>query len=321
MTRAAALALFAALFAAAPAGSEPLTVTTRLIESFAPSGMPEGPLTFLGGLSVASPDDRFGGLSGIAMINGRTALMVSDTGWAVSAELKHESGRLSGLAEAEIHPVFPGGRAPKALADLEDIALDPADPNRGVIVRERQPNAMLTFEREGRRLSALAPKRVGADNRILRTNHALESVAYAPATSPLAGEIITIAERPPRGMADIPAWIADVDRFSIVRRDDFAISSARFLPDGDLVLLERRFRALSGVAIRLRRIPGEAVVPGARLDGDILLSAGMASQIDNLEGLAVHTDAQGRVILTLVSDDNFNPLQRTLILQFALADA
>ena len=58
---------------------------------------------------------------------------------------------------------------------------------------------------------------------------------------------------------------------------------------------------------------------GARLDGEVLLDAGMTSQIDNMEGLAVSEDEDGRTILTLVSDDNYSVLQRTLILQFALA--
>jgi hypothetical protein len=46
----------------------------------------------------------------------------------------------------------------------------------------------------------------------------------------------------------------------------------------------------------------------------------MAYQIDNMEGLAVHADEAGRTILTIVSDDNHSFLQRTLILQFALAE-
>jgi hypothetical protein len=37
-----------------------------------------------------------------------------------------------------------------------------------------------------------------------------------------------------------------------------------------------------------------------------------------MEGLAVHQSG-GDTVLTLVSDDNFSPLQRTLLLQFTLA--
>jgi hypothetical protein len=40
--------------------------------------------------------------------------------------------------------------------------------------------------------------------------------------------------------------------------------------------------------------------------------------IDNMEGIAAHRAASGETILTLISDDNFSLLQRTLLMQFAL---
>ena len=319
MTRIAVLLLLACL--CTPASAEPLAVNVSPIESFAPAGTDESALTFLGGLEVTAADRRFGGFSGIDFLEPDHALIVSDTGMVVRAKLVHENGRLTGLADVEIDTLFPEGDVSKRVGDVEDIALDPGDPSRGVVVRERQANAMLSFELEQSWPANLEPQRVGAPNRILRSNKGLESVAYAPDASPLAGEIVAIAEGVPRGMADIPGWIAEVGGFFIVPRDDFRVSSARFLPDGDLLLLERRFSAMAGVAMRLRRIAGDTIAVGARLDGDILLEAGMAAQIDNMEGLAVHRDESGRVILTLVSDDNHNILQRTLILQFALSES
>jgi hypothetical protein len=246
--------------------------------------------------------------------------MVSDTGAIIRARLLHEHGRLTGLADAEIDPLLAGGEVPKEVGDIEDIALDASDKRHGVIVRERQANAMLSFELRNGRPANLQPQRVGADNAILRSNQGLESVAYAPPASPLAGEIVAIAERAPSGMRDVPGWVVGRGEFSIVAHDDFDISSARFLPNGDLILLERRFQPTSGLAMRLRRIAGGAIAVGARLDGEVLLDAGMASQIDNMEGLAVRRDESGRVILILVSDDNQSILQRTLILEFALTD-
>ena len=38
----------------------------------------------------------------------------------------------------------------------------------------------------------------------------------------------------------------------------------------------------------------------------------------NMEGIGLHRNASGETILTLISDDNFLPFQRTLLLQFAL---
>jgi hypothetical protein len=61
------------------------------------------------------------------------------------------------------------------------------------------------------------------------------------------------------------------------------------------------------------------IAPGAVVEGREIFSADMSHQIDNLEGLAVHRN-DGRTILTLVSDDNFSPLQRTLLLQFTLME-
>jgi hypothetical protein len=39
-----------------------------------------------------------------------------------------------------------------------------------------------------------------------------------------------------------------------------------------------------------------------------------------MEGLSVHRSPGGETVLTLVSDDNFSTVQRTLLLQFVLAE-
>ena len=44
----------------------------------------------------------------------------------------------------------------------------------------------------------------------------------------------------------------------------------------------------------------------------------MGYQIDNMEGIGVHRTAEDETVLTLISDDNFSPIQRTLLLQFTL---
>ncbi len=320
MRQALVLFLLAGLLSVAPAAADPLPLTTKPIESFTPhlADAPSAPLTFLGGLIVTSSEKRFGGLSGIDMLDHDTAFIVGDRGVYVRMRMVHDNGWLVGLSDGEIGSLFPAGKVEKDIGDAEDVALAPDDRNKGVLVRERQANAMLAFHLENGRPVDFIPIRVGADNRILRSNQGLESVAYPPAASPLSGEIVTIAEHPPEGATDIPGWVAGVGSFDVVRRDDFDISSARFLPDGDLILLERRFSLSAGIAMRLRRIPGDTIKVGARLDGAIILDAGMTSQIDNMEGLAVSQDEEGRTILTLVSDDNYNILQRTLILQFAL---
>jgi hypothetical protein len=40
------------------------------------------------------------------------------------------------------------------------------------------------------------------------------------------------------------------------------------------------------------------------------------ANIDNMEGLAVRRGPKGETLLYILSDDNYSPLQRTLLLMF-----
>jgi hypothetical protein len=104
------------------------------------------------------------------------------------------------------------------------------------------------------------------------------------------------------------------------RTGTFDVSDCALLPSGDLLLLERKFSLVSGVGIRIRRIPLNAFKPGAVVDGPSIFEADLGNEIDNMEGLDVHRDADGDLVLTMISDDNFSMLQRTLLLQFRLVE-
>jgi hypothetical protein len=314
------LGLLAALLAAPALAADPLALTVTPIDHFAllRADEPSGPLAFAGGVILAARDKRFGGLSGIDFTGRDSVLLLSDRGAYVRARLVHENGVLVGATDATIGSIFKPGAAARRDGDMEDFALDPSDRMRGVIVRERQANAMLAFDLVDGAPGKLEPVTVGAPDSFLLTNRGLESVTYAPPASPLAGGIVTVGEVPLRGDTDFTAWVAGEGTFTIGRSDGYDVSSARFLPNGDLVLLERRFGPVYGIGMRLRRVPGDTLALGAKVDAETLLEAGLTDQIDNMEGLAVSTDDDGRTVLTLVSDDNFSVLQRTLILQFAL---
>ncbi len=113
----------------------------------------------------------------------------------------------------------------------------------------------------------------------------------------------------------------DVARFSVKRSDDFDVSDCTILPPADLLLLERSYSPARGVAMRIRRIPLAAHQAGRGRRRQPLIEADLGYQIDNMEGIAVHRNARGETILTLVSDDNFSVLQRNLLLQFTLVES
>lgn len=153
----------------------------------------------------------------------------------------------------------------------------------------------------------------------LPSNRSLEAVGVVPA-GPLAGTVVAIAERSGRENEPTLGVILSPGRpglFKVVRHDGYDITDLAFLPSGDMLVLERWYRPWRGVGMRIRRIAERDLKPGALLDGPYLIEADLGFEIDNMEGLSVHLD-QGRTILTLISDDNFSILQRTLLLEFEL---
>jgi hypothetical protein len=157
----------------------------------------------------------------------------------------------------------------------------------------------------------------------LPRNQGLEALAVIPQGMPRAGTLLALSERALDNAGNIRGWLVGGPTpgdFTLVRRDDFDVTDMTITPDGELIVLERFFSLLKGVAMRLRRVPLAAVKPGAVLDGTILFTADMGFQIDNMEGIAAHRSPAGETVLTLISDDNFSLLQRTLLLQFTLTE-
>ena len=141
-----------------------------------------------------------------------------------------------------------------------------------------------------------------------------------PKGLPLAGILIAISERGLDPAGNILGFLLGTGggAFTVKRTDEFDVSDCTVTPKGDLLVLERRFSWARGVAMRIRRLALAGVKPGALLDGPELIFADMGHQIDNMEGIAVHRAADGALVLTLISDDNFSPLQRTVLLQFTM---
>ena len=63
-------------------------------------------LTFMGGLSLSSPNRDFGALSGMEILPDGTVLFIADTGHWLSARLVEEGGRLVGVADARMAPIL-----------------------------------------------------------------------------------------------------------------------------------------------------------------------------------------------------------------------
>jgi hypothetical protein len=314
--------------AAAP---EPISVTASRIASFSKtsSGAQFGKLEFRGGLVLTSQNKNFGGFSDLAIEpDGRRMLAISDEGHWLGAEITYDGTAPTGLAKTVITPLLASsGRelARKRDADAESLALVDGNLTNGTV--------LIGFERNHRigRFSivngVLQPPsgylKLPAEAKRMRSNKGLEALAIMQG-GPLKGSVVAFSERFPDPQTLHTGWIwvkGEPQRIQLKDIGDFEITAAASLADGTLLILERRFRWLEGVKMRLRRIGPADVLPGSILDGEVLLETGMSAEIDNMEGLAVHRGPRGETVLTMISDDNFNSfLQRTILLQFTLQE-
>src|SRR5215813_13122079 len=159
--------------------------------------------------------------------------------------------------------------------------------------------------------------------RSLPPNRGIEALVFVPKGLPLAGTLIAISERGLDKAGNTNSFLiggASPGNFTVRRSLNFDITDAALLPGGDILLLERRFSWSSGLAVRMRRVALGEIKPGTVVEGPVLFDVDLGYEIDNLEGLSVHRSAGGETVLTLISDDNFSAVQRTLLLQFTLVE-
>ena len=322
------LAIAPARAETAPRAPEPPTkieIHATPIAAFAPrepARVRFGGLTFRGGLVLTSSYPEFGGISAIRVAaDGANFLAVSDKGHWLRGRIVYEGERPTAIADAEMAPVLgPDGRplAARGWFDTESLAWDGGTVWLGI---ERVNRIVrLDYGRYG--LAARAqPIATPPGIATLPHNKGLECLVFVGAGLPLAGSLIAISERGLDADGNLKSWLIGgpaPGEFAVKRGGDFDVSDCAVTPAGDLLLLERSFSRWRGVALRIRRVALAGVKPGATIDGPVLIEADMSHQIDNMEGLSVHRAADGSLVLTLISDDNFAFYQRTLLLQFTL---
>ncbi|QCK84954.1 twin-arginine translocation pathway signal [Phreatobacter aquaticus] len=281
-----------------------------------------GLLEFRGGLELQSDHRNFGGLSSLRVDpTGQRLTAISDKGFWLTARIDMEGTRIAGLSEARMAPILgPNGRplAESGNWDTESLWIE----NGVAWVGVERTHRVFRFDMFGRDGLAArgTPIPVPMGDKRLPGNGGIEGLGVLPRPSPHAGTLLALSERGLNGSGDIRGFFMGAQpqrELAVKRTNDFDITDLTFLPSGDMLILERWFSPWRGVGMRIRRIDIQTVRPGATVDGPIIVSADLSQQIDNMEGLAIHRSEAGETILTIISDNNFSFLQRTLILQFA----
>ncbi len=279
---------------------------------------PFGEIAFRGGLVLRSPYRHFGAISGLEVQPDGSLVAITDTGFWLTGQLIEEDNWLRGVADFRMAPMLDAdGDAAntKSSTDAEGLRLDPR--TGGYVVSFENNHRVSRFSGaldEARPVSVALPSLTG-----LRGNRGIEAIAVAPEGGPLGDALVIFSEAADDGNGGIRGWVVggpQAGSFSVQRYGTFSITDAAFLPNGDLFILERNFSLSEGIGVRIRRLSAADLRPGATVDGPVILFDDHLFQIDNMEGLALREQPDGSVLITLVSDNNHNLLQRTLLLQF-----
>ena len=262
---------------------------------------------FAGGVRLALPaQSPFHSLSDLKLTDADGGFVsVTDEGDLVSGRIVLDGqGRLSDVADLRLRRLTDRNGAPiaeKVDGDAEGLALLP------------DGRLLVSFERDHRiwsygrwpRIEA-RPSPVSFPDYPFPRNDGMEALSAAPNGGwRVGGEDGGIWDCSDRGCR-----IAEAPPTPLLGDDDFRRTGLDRDPAGDgWFLLERSFRPPVDARARVRRMAADGTV------GPVLIELKLPGLTDNFEGVAAETRG-GKTRLYLLSDDNNNPAQKTLLLAF-----
>lgn len=270
----------------------------------------------LGQYTWREADDSFGGFSGLVMApDGALLHAVSDEGELYRATIRRDAAnrilritadRHFRLIDSHGRPVAGFTSDAEALAPARDGGLYVAYESYTRVTEIHPPDMHPATLHDYRRF------------RDLWSNESFEGVAERP-----EGGLVVVGETPDAGGA-YPTFLGDRQGKQMAWRagpgipgaGGFGASDAAFGPDGRFYLLERRV-SLGGFATRIRRFGWR----DGRLGPAETLLETAPGTLDNMEGMSLWTGPDGGTVISLISDDNFLFLQKTLVAEYELREA
>lgn len=297
-----------------------------------------GELTYMGGIQLNSASQGFGGYSGLRFLPDGRMLAISDRGHWLTFRPIERQGRLTGLAEAVQGVLRDEAGQPLRHPHYDSESLEVISTPTGeleILVGFELNHRVWRYTAPAAPLVRTGTAQKGAAQAMVESafsqppqtlpwlegwpgklpaNAGLEALAVKP-----DGAALLVAEGTGEGRfrphADAP-WTSI--RYST--EDGFRPTDAAFLPlEGRhvAVIINRYFTLLDGVAARLELVDLDAAQNG-KLEGKLLARLKPPVAVDNMEAVAVRPNPKGGWNIYVMSDDNQNPLQRTLLLKFHL---
>ena len=290
-----------------------VTAGLVLIAGLEGSASPTPPPGFIDAYTWRRNDPLFGGMSAISIAeNGSDFIALSDRAQITQGKIKRDSsgqitsvtaGSMQALQTPDGQPITGRGADSEGMAVIKDGSV--------FVSFEGFARVMKYPQLDGPAQKLPAPKAFKA----MQPNASLEALAVDP-----QGALYTLPERSGALEKPFPVYRYRGGKWDqslqIQRLGSFLAVDADFDAEGRFYLLERDFRGLAGFATRLRRFH----LTDAGFDAGETLFETPTGLYDNLEGLSIWRNGDGKLTATMISDDNYTFFLRTQIVEYNLPD-
>lgn len=269
---------------------------------------PSEPVRFVAGWALTSDHEDFGGFSGLVLEPENGSLVaLNDKGdwWKVPFDAMQVVAPAGGTIQAH----FMGAKSDKRKLDAESVVAH----RDGYLISYEQIHR-LSFQPE---LGGKPSKPEGfaeVNFTGMSKNGGMEAITILP-----TNDLLAFSERGLDTRGTLKAWLVSANGAQTLRfapPKSFAPTDAATLPNGDVLVLLRKYSAVEGVAVKIHHVKAGDIRPGAIVSGAPILELTPSDPVDNMEGLDLVALDNSTVRIAMISDDNFNPLQRTLLMIF-----
>ena len=270
-------------------------------------------LEYVSGLELNSNHEDFGGLSGLIIEDYNNFTTIGDQGiWMTGQLILNNNDELTSISNAKlgylkseknIYLVQSG----KLFTDAEAVELF----NGKLIVSFERNHRILSYEKIEGVAQLFYDKMKLLD---LPNNGGIEAMTSLKDNSLIfiSEDLVDSNDR----IVGFRLYENKLSKIFVKKNGSFKPTDLSVLPSGDILMLERSFTPIKGAKARISLIKYQDIIESPLITPIYIDTISPPMIVDNFEGISSIKSNSGGYFIFILSDDNFNFLQKTILLQF-----
>ena len=270
-------------------------------------------LEYVSGLELNSNHEDFGGLSGLIIEDNNNFTTIGDQGiWMTGQLILNNNDELTSISNAKlgylkseknIYLVQSG----KLFTDAEAVELF----NGKLVVSFERNHRILSYERIEGVAQLFYDKMKLLD---LPNNGGIEAMTSLKDNSLIfiSEDLVDSNDR----IVGFRLYENKLSKIFVKKNGSFKPTDLSVLPSGDILMLERSFTPIKGAKARISLIKYQDIIESPLITPIYIDTISPPMIVDNFEGISSIKSNSGGYFIFILSDDNFNFLQKTILLQF-----